>query len=494
MLPPSCLDGFPGSSVIACAVRGHSPTAEEVHLAHQFFGGDWVLVPFIHPRTYFDTMEVISPALRLVVCAAGAILPTGADRFWQSPTAKAKGFFSAAKMLVMSAASEPTLELIQAALLLSNVAYESVTAPCSDDIWFSMDVPFTSSVPDPDPGGIVLPLAHLIELNTKVFAAVRGGLRGGGVGFPEQARVEESVAEALESWAAGLPATLKMRLVTAADERAMMQTVRSSPRNAGRAALLFVMYHGIRCLLLQRRCVVYLRAAGRAEGDNGAGSPAANPETAAAAARHRNEAARAFRSGRASARAVGRLLELLERARADLRQMARFRPWFILHAASTTALAREVSALGGHDQLGGDDDEDDDESGVVEWPNQGAAVAATAGHSCDDIDSAVLAAQARFLERMCGSAPSKPLAMVRMLRDRDWHSLALVERNPDILSDLARKGTSSTGGGVGEVAVVGGSPPRQHSLWSYMQLLVRALREVNGVTLAMADLPAAELS
>ncbi|KAJ1548363.1 hypothetical protein HK405_003519 [Cladochytrium tenue] len=367
-----------------------------------------------------------------------------------------------------------------------------------------MDEPLARVVilPEPDPDGVVLPMAHLIEMTVKVYTAVRGGLRGGsGIGFPEQARVEDSVTEALESWVIGLPAALRIRLVTAADERAMMQTVRSSPRNAGRATLLFVLYHSLRCLLLQRRCVVYLRAAGRAEGGSGANGRTPSREAATAAARHRDEATRAFRSGRASARAVGRLVELLDRAHADLRQMAPYWAGYVLHAASTAALAREVTALGGLGQLGGGNDGDCDENGVVEWPNQGAAAAA--GHSCDDIDSAVLATLARFLERMCGSVPSKPLAMVRILRDRDWHSLALVERNPDILIDLANKGTSSRGGGgsgsggVGEVAVAKISPPRQHSLWSHMQLLVRALREVNGVTLAPADLCAggpAELS
>ncbi|KAJ1566221.1 hypothetical protein HK405_010699, partial [Cladochytrium tenue] len=381
-------------------------TANEARLTAAFFDSEWLLVPFvtfIHRSSYLDRIQDALPALRWTICAAGAHLSDSA----------CGSYFVKAKHLVFSAVDDPSLEALQAALLLSILAdaisekqlswqllgiacrmciylrldvdpqqfhsgfassgnwivnetrrrvwwtcylldrglsimgeypalldrnLDSVRAPCKDDAWAAAD---ERSAIEPDPDGIVRPLSQLIELAVDVFATVRDGLRSGGAGFLEQERAEEKLAAALDDHCHLLPRPLRLSVDTRRDMVAAHDAMRTRPRQFADAATLFVMQHGLRCVLLQRRCVLHLRSAVRAARK----APVA--ETPPGAAHHLQVAARAFARCRESARVVGKLTGVLVFSGTDLRRVVRFRPWYVLHAAAAAVLTREVAALGG---------------------------------------------------------------------------------------------------------------------------------------------------
>ncbi|KAJ1556943.1 hypothetical protein HK405_001317, partial [Cladochytrium tenue] len=109
-----------GHTKRAAIRRAGAPASEEVELAERFFVEQVYFISFIHRPSYLKNIATVSSALRLAVCAGGAIIPAR-NKGWIIPKDDSMWYYETARDLILSDVEHPSLELLQALLVIGQV-------------------------------------------------------------------------------------------------------------------------------------------------------------------------------------------------------------------------------------------------------------------------------------------------------------------------------------------------------------------------------------
>ncbi|KAJ1549459.1 hypothetical protein HK405_002931 [Cladochytrium tenue] len=541
--------------------RPGAPDTEVDDLVRRFFAVDFYYISFVHPASHLTRLDSAAPALGLAICAAGALIP-GADR--DPPLSRKEGmwYYNAARDLVQSAVEQPSVEMIQVALVLTYVAKildsgayskasaswqllgiasrmcqyldlnvdpdqlalptaswveretrrrcwwacyaldrsasqllgrppllqkdkHSVKPMCKEALWAAAKPP--ADIGDSLPGDNMANL--IIRLGEIYVDAVRLAQEADRTAaFRERVRTEDAALAELECLMAEAPGAW---LILGKEGRPAAARGKQAPptdlRSTAHRAMAVALYHGARCLVLQRRSGVYLRYVGGCGGRrdkvlNEAGSV------------QLREAERGYEQWVESGLAAGQLAR--ELAFLGLGQLATssLRSTVLLHAATAVVIAAELEARRA-DGMG----------------EEGDAVSTAARIA--DLEEAADALE-EILDKMAEIRREARLVrnFLRAMRDRSWGVLAAIETDLGNLRLLLQDGGSAgVDGGtadeedgkmgllnVGEdnLAERRSVRDRFRAGTGFIPNLVRTLRELCGVRLegeVVVEVPAREM-
>ncbi|KAJ1550771.1 hypothetical protein HK405_015930, partial [Cladochytrium tenue] len=287
-----------------------------------------------------------------------------------------------------------------------------------EEIWEASEPPsFDDISSDPVANeSISTMFVRLVDLVSDTMVVVRAGEQS--AAFSERVREEDEIRRRLDDWKAALPAEYEV----AVEEPAISEEIRADALRFARKAMLFFLHNGTRCLVLQRRSLLYMRFVCANQGDGGGGGGGTRTLGDAGIA-HLRDVEAAYVQGALAALAVGRFIEKLLKADLDLRVGIQCRSGHIVHAGVTLVLAAELEEL--RERRG------ENAAAAAAAAAAGSESAlAKAGVGVRELRSAQAAVTTLF-ERVAEFREEArlPKHLLQLLGRREWGALGLLERD-----------------------------------------------------------------